>query len=320
MANQIPLTVGQAVLDEDANAADGWLVACELHACQIETTIPRSRRALCIHEPSPMTDLPESFVNQFGLLISPHLVPGFTGNWYQTHSGLPWFFGATMGSGGLTPTLTHRELKNLPLPEKSKSVSVVVSSKVFHSGHRRRLRLLEVLRERLGDRLQIFGRGIRDIDDKADAILPSELHLSLENTAESSYWSEKLADAFLGYALPVYGGCTDIHRWFPEDSMVIIDPNDAEGTCETIERALAEDWYQQRLPAICDARARLFDHETTFHVISRAIEAFPSDEPNLRKPTQLFLPGRGGFGSRLTREARRIFFQLTFRSKLKRSA
>ena len=41
-----------------------------------------------------------------------------------------------------------------------------------------------------------------------------------------SYWTEKLADAYLGYALPVVSGPNNLAEWFPEESFVPIDIDD----------------------------------------------------------------------------------------------
>ncbi|MEZ6131732.1 MAG: glycosyltransferase family 10 [Planctomycetaceae bacterium] len=318
MAGDFPLILPHAVIDEDCADESGWLVVCEPNVTAFTTRIPRSRRAICINEPSAMNDLPSGYVNQFGLLISPYRMHGYRGAWFQTHTGLPWFFGASLLSGRLTPTLSLRDLHDLAPPEKSNSVSVVVSRKVFHSGHRRRLRLLELLKEKLGDRLQIYGRGIREIQDKAEAIMPSALHLALENTIEPSYWTEKLSDAFLGYSLPVYSGCPDIHNWFAADSMLTVNPDDPEATCATIVTALDQQLYEQRLPAICKARQKVLTQETAFHVISRAIRAQESQEPILKRAAMIQPPNRGQLVDRVRREVRRVYYQLTFRSHLRK--
>lgn len=316
VAGALPLNLPETCFDENCLCETGWLVFCVPNTSSLTTSIPYERRAICINEPSAMNCLPLSFLNQFRLLISPYRVPGFDGDWYKTHTGLPWFFGAKLEGGGLSPTMSLQQLMNLEPPEKSNTVSVVLSRKVFHDGHRRRLRLLEMLKDQLGDRLIIYGRGIREIDDKAQAILPSALHLSLENTSEESYWTEKLSDAFLGYALPVYGGCPNIHDWFSPDSLLTIDPDDAEATCSTLRTALDTGLYYQRLDAIREARNRVLHSETIFHVISRAIAAFPASATNRSTSAIINPPGKGGFADRLRRESRRIFHQITFRSRL----
>ncbi len=316
VAGQFPLALSDVEFDEDWQADDGWLVLCVPNAVELRTTIPYERRAICINEPSAMNCLPVSFLNQFGLLISPYLVPGFKGRWYESHSGLPWFFGAKLEGGRFLPTMSLNDLKTLEPPQKSNSVSVVLSRKVFHDGHRKRLRLLELLKEQLGDRLIIFGRGIREIEDKAQAILPSELHLSLENTVERSYWTEKLSDAFLGYALPVYGGCPNIHDWLPSESMLTINPDDPEGASAMVRMALDNRLYHERLPAIRDARNRVLLSETVFHVISRAIAAHQPSVPNLTHAAIINPPGKSSFIDRIRRESRRLFHQITFRTRL----
>lgn len=316
MAGEFPFGAPTACLDEEFTSDDGWLVLCEPNPSPLNTKIPYGRRGICVNEPAVMNALPVSYLNQFGLLVSPFRMAGYRGAWYQTHTGLPWFFGATMEGKSLTPVLSRQQLLNLKPPEKSNTVSVVLSRKVFHEGHRKRLRLLALLKEQLGDRLLIYGRGIREIQDKAEAIMPSALHLALENSIEPSYWSEKLADAFLGYALPVYGGCPDIHTWFSKDALLIIDPDDAEQACSIICEALDNQLYNQRLPAICDARNKILSQESAFNVIMRAITANPCTAATLSHLEILKPPQRGSLSERVRREARRIFYQLTFRSRL----
>jgi hypothetical protein len=49
-----------------------------------------------------------------------------------------------------------------------------------------------------------------------------------------NYWTEKLADAFLGFSVPIYHGCPNIADYFPKDSMILIDINDAEATAKNL--------------------------------------------------------------------------------------
>ena len=318
VVDRFPVTIGEAAFDENAEAATGWLACLVPNSKPLSTSIPRERRVLCVNEPSAMFCLPVSYINQFGLLISPFRVPGFRGNWFESHTGLPWFFGAKLSGGQLRPSMSLDELRNLQPPAKSDSVSVVLSRKVFHEGHRKRLKLLELLKQQLGDKLLIYGRGINEIEDKADAILPSKYHLAIENTVESSYWTEKLSDSLLGFALPIYGGCRNIHKWLPEKSVLPIDTEDPEGSCNIIRQAIDNDVYGQHLNAILAARQRVLDHETVFHVISRAILAYPAPPVTSTGHYSISPPGKGSFTERIRREARRVFHQLTFHSKLDR--
>lgn len=303
--------------DEDLQAEAGWLVYCDPRCPALETRIPRDRRVLVINEPSPLNYLPTPFLNQFGILISPFTVPGYRGTWFPSHPAIGWFFGSTRQSGRFQPTWTYQELVELPEPEKQHKISVIVSNKVIHRGHRRRLRFLEVLQQRLGDRLVVYGRGINEIRDKADAILPYRYHLTLENTIEPSYWTEKLADAYLGYALPIYSGCPDINRWFDPESMVAIDLNNPNQTADRLIQAIADDVYSQRRHAIHQARERVLQQETLFDVIARAITATPQNhsQPLSRRESIQPLP-RKGIIRRLRRELYRTYCRAAFACSL----
>ena len=44
-----------------------------------------------------------------------------------------------------------------------------------------------------------YGRGMCAIDEKANALFPYQYHLCIENHLAKHHWTEKLADAFLGW-------------------------------------------------------------------------------------------------------------------------
>src|SRR5690606_27222038 len=137
--------------------------------------------------------------------------------------------------------------------------------KLLSPAHRRRLAFVEALQARLGDSHTILGRGLREIGDKTGAIAPYKLQLSLENSQVPACWTDKLSDTFLGRALPLYAGCPDILRWLPERSLVPLDIGDPASAAEMIGKLLEENAWQDRLPAIEDARRIVLTRETFFN-------------------------------------------------------
>jgi hypothetical protein len=195
-------------------------------------------------------------------------------------------------------------------PQKRDAVAVVLSRKSLLPGHRRRLRFVGRLKKALGDRLDVFGDGHRKIGLKADAILPYKYNLALENTVMSAYWTEKVADAFLGFALPFVSGPPDLTRWFPEDSFVPIDLSDMAGAIDRVVSAMDRDIYASRLPAIVAARNRVIHDERLCQVIARVIAAHPDHAPRLVQ-TETVLPApKRPPQRRITREIRRIYGRL----------
>lgn len=297
----------------DSQMEDDDLLALTLpNATPLVTRVPREQRILLLTEPSGFNPINAKYANQFGVLISPYQVRGFQGLWFSSHPGLPWFYGVNFKT---RDQMTLEQLESMAVPEKVPEVSVVISSKVFHDGHRARIRFVEQLQDRLGSRLHVFGRGIREIDDKCDAIGPYAYHLALENTEAPSYWTEKLSDAFLGYAYPLYVGCPNATDWFPKESFEQLSLKDPRQSIATVERVLSENIYHDRLGAIKKAREIALHQQTVFNVLERVICDLDVSRPRLPTP-QVIQPLRKTLVDRIVRESRRAFFNAFFRNSI----
>lgn len=148
------------------------------------------------------------------------------------------------------------ELVLLDPPAKTRMTSAIASSKTLIEGHRKRVEFINrVVQEVPG--VDIFGEGrARELDDKWDGLAPYRFSIAIENTSKSDYWSEKIADCFLSYTVPLYFGATNISNYFPSDSFIwlpIDSPDEALGIIRELE---AEEW-ERRLPAITEARERV---------------------------------------------------------------
>lgn len=302
-----PLEVGALrFVNDDAAGAD-WLVATQDIRHTISTCVPRERRILVLTEPD--TDLPADYVNQFGILVAPQSIAGFTGAWHQGHGALPNRFARDVTKPGFASAFTYDELVALQPPQKRDAVAVVLSRKSLLPGHRLRLRFVQRLKKALGDRLDVFGDGHRKIGLKADAILPYKYHLALENTVMPSYWTEKVADAYLGFALPFVSGPPDLARWFPADSFVPLDLGDTERAIDTVVSAIDADIYAHHLPAIVEARRRVIRDERLCPMIARVIAAHPSAAPRLAAVQAILPAPKRPPRKRILREIRRIFWR-----------
>jgi hypothetical protein len=276
-------------INGDARGFD-WLVAYDEINGQVRCDIPESRRLLIISEPPGMKNYHPRYLNQFGTLISPVAMPGFAGRVVREQPGLPWFLGLDLSNAAssVPSRYSYKELAALPYPQKQHGLSAVISTKSKLPKHRRRVEFVLELRERLGEKFHLFGRGFREIDDKAEAILPYSHHLVIENNDEDSFFTEKLADAFLGWSLPLFSGCRNIDRYF-DDGMLL--PIDIERTdaIDIIAAMLAEPIIPQRLDLIGAARVRLMTRYNVFALIHGIVEAEaehngPGAETVLLKP------------------------------------
>ena len=167
-------------------------------------------------------------------------------------------------------------------PVKTGLISTVCSSKQqAHTLHARRYNFTQRLQSELPE-LEIFGHGVRFIEKKSEALDPYKFHLIVENHIAPHLWTEKLADAFLGYTVPIYCGCPNIFDYFPEDSIIRIDINDVDSSLKTIWEVLTTPGeYERRLGAIKEARRRVIEEYNLPAMLSRIIENAPTQATDL---------------------------------------
>jgi hypothetical protein len=192
-----------------------------------------------------------------------------------TALGLPWHVGLKNNNY----LYGYDELKALRPRSKQNKISVVCSSLRSTAGQRERLEFLDFLKRRLGDRIVHFGRGFTSIDDKMEAIAPYRFHLVLENSRSPHYWTEKLADAYLGWAFPLYLGCPNLHVYFPENSFARISPENPEETVAMIEKLLATEPSDATEQIIRKCRELVLDTYNPFARFAHWAELFYQPMP-----------------------------------------
>lgn len=146
---------------------------------------------------------------------------------------------------------TLDELASMEQPDKPKVLSWVTSNITLLEGHRRRMAFLEKLRGRV--EFDLYGRGFNPIADKWDAIAPYRYSIAFENMSTSLYFTEKIMDCFVCLTLPFYFGDPTIEKFFPKDSMILIDPDDPM-VFDRIKDVAASDLWKERQAALVEAR------------------------------------------------------------------
>lgn len=179
---------------------------------------------------------------------------------------------------------TYDQLKQITktdLTEKRDELSWVTSNYTNKPGHLLRMKFLEFLREN-NYPFDLYGKGFAPIDDKFDGIFPYKYSLAVENYSCNDYWTEKIADCFLSWTMPVYFGCKNILKYFPEGSMILIDPNDPQSALKTIRTAMEENRWERNIDAIAEARELILDKYQFFPSIAVKIRQHLIDTKPLR--------------------------------------
>jgi len=182
--------------------------------------------------------------------------------------------------------LDYDALVVMSAPSKKKLLSVIASNKTMTEDHRQRLRFVEELKSAFGDQIDVFGRGIRDVPDKADAIWDYKYHIVLENDHSELYMSEKLPDAFLGWTFPFYSGSIHADKLFPEGSFARIDMVDPIRSIETIRSHIRSNSYEANCERIEKARKTVLDELNLFAVLCKEYDAMESRLPSKPRSRQ----------------------------------
>ncbi|MGJ8559545.1 MAG: glycosyltransferase family 10 domain-containing protein [Litorimonas sp.] len=270
-------TIGHCVFTFDADASDyDVLVAYEdLPPLAGSKTIDRKESLSCAPiNTFLLTTEPASI-----RIDGPHYLRQFGHVWTAKHPSLVrhprqiretpplrFFYGRNMAGG------SHLDIPEGP-PEKAMILSAMSSTKAMaHTVHAQRLSFMLALKERLGDDLQLFGRGLRPVDDKAEAMASYRYHVAVENHVEPGHFTEKLTDCFVAGCLPFYFGDPAYSTVFPIDSVIPIDIFDLDDAIEIMRRAIESNQFKKRQTALADARQITLDRFNTLRAVAAKVE------------------------------------------------
>ncbi len=278
-------------------SAAAWLVVYDEAPAGFCTTVPRERRILFVTEPPEIKKYPRSYLGQFGTVVSPYdfrsvdrrsMVIG--------NPCLNWHFGVSSSAGEYVSKFAKlSELQDMSVPPKTDLISVVCSNKTATEAQRKRLVLVNMLKERLGDALHIFGRGFNPVDDKMSAIAPYKYHVVLENNLLDNFWTEKLSDAWLGWSLPLYLGAPNLGAVCPAAGFVPLPAADPEGAVQQVLQVIEHGLWEARQAELAQCRRWMLETTNVFARAASMIENAPHycrRQPALPAPEPVFGVGR----------------------------
>lgn len=188
---------------------------------------------------------------------------------------LPWHAGIQRSNN--LCTLTYDDFKNMTPPVKSKAIGTVCSNKKMTQGHVIRSAFVKALKEHMPDQLDAYGALYLNADDKWDAIAPYSYQLVIENGVHEHYWTEKIADAYLGYSFPIYWGCPNLADYFPEDSFARFDAANIQAGIEQVESIMKDGVSKTQFDAMTEARRRVLDQYNMFAHYAAMVEHMDSN-------------------------------------------
>lgn len=267
------------VVNQEVDSCDAWVVLADLPQ-PMHVMCPTANTLFVSVEPPAVRNYSKKFLGQFHSVV----VCGDRVEHPRSLSspqGLPWHVGVDRDQGDRAK-FGYDEFAAMHEISKSHLISTVISTKKRTAAHRQRQRFVTALQDVLGDQLHLFGRGYRSIPDKWDAIAPYRFHLVLENDASTHYFSEKLTDAYLGAAYPLYFGCPNIKDYFPADALRAIDIFDVPAGICAVQEAIECNLDQTHRSAVEAARRQVLDEYNLFPLLARILREQMQDQPPQR--------------------------------------
>jgi hypothetical protein len=292
--NRSGLWMQATFINDFTSKEAGWLVVYDTPRADFLTFVPKNRRIVFVTEPrAAKTYLPE-YLNQFTFAISPHDLPGFTGVHIRRHAAIPWGLYRDESNPQwesespdikylLSQAVFMKDIRH-NITKKEFDLSVICSNHRQLEEHRQRIDFVTSLKGYFGERLHWYGKGFNNLDDKTKGILPYRYTIVLENTFQPDAWTEKPADAFLGFSYPFYSGPSNLGTYFNPDSFRRIDVRDVKGSIQLIEQTMASHEWERRLEAITDSRTRVLFDYNLFNEATRVMRNQP-DTKALETPT-----------------------------------
>ena len=127
--------------------------------------------------------------------------------------------------------------------EKTKLLSIVVSTKRYLPGHQLRHKVIESI----NDKIDVYGRCCNYIENKADALRDYKFNVCIENLQHTNWFTEKIIDCLRTGTVPIYWGCPNIGDFFNTKGFIIV--NSLEDIVNVVNN-LTEDDYTSRLEYI----------------------------------------------------------------------
>lgn len=275
----------QFYINKEIENPDFWAVYSKGERKTETSNIAQENTVFITGEPETVYHYSKGFVKQFGRIL---VCQNGLEHKQKIHiqPAQPWHIGKLEDNkGNVTFSQDYDSLRDKEPLVKSKLISVISSNKAFTKGHQERIDFVLKLKEHFGDKIDLFGRGFNDFEDKWDVIAPYKYHVVIENSSYPDYWTEKLADCYLGNSYPIYYGCTNLEKYFDDESYSLIDIHDFEKSVKIIQNILDEEYYEQRIDKIQKAKDLVLNK---FNLFALLTSQFDTMNPNLpKKPLTL---------------------------------
>lgn len=261
-------------INNNVSECDYWFVYSKGRPQTESTFVDKRNVFLITGEPEEIYHYADGFVKQFTNIVTSR-DDLKSQNIIKSHPAQPWWVGRLNGfdAKGIESFPLDFDSLEVAKFKKTKLISVISSDKGFTAGHQKRKKFVKILKKHFGERLDVFGKGINDFNDKWEVLRDYRYHIVLENSSHKDYWTEKLADCYLSNCFPFYYGAPNISEYFDEKSFKQINIDQPNAAITIIQNEINEPTLQARVNALQKAREDVLYKHNLFPYIIKICNA-----------------------------------------------
>lgn len=266
-------------INDEITEGDYWIVQDEMANQQETFRCPKSNVFLFTGEPPFVKYYTKRYLKQFSKVFTCQKNILKRANSVKRPPLLPWFAGASQWTDGKSGWddvnyLDYAHFKNEHPIKENDRIAVITSNKRYTKGHIERLEFVEKISAAFPGQIDIYGNGFNPIGDKYPVLSKYKYMIVIENCRYESYWTEKLADAYLCECFPLYIGAPDISDYFDENGLLAIDIKDVDASMAKIKYALDNHLFESNYDKLLLCKDRVLEVYNMFPEIVNAIRLY----------------------------------------------
>jgi len=259
-------------INNQIEECDYWFVFNYLNYDYEKAFCPQENVILLAPEPKHVQKYYTSYLKQFSLVISNQKSIKHPNNLlYQTSA--PWFINKKFD-----------QLYEINDILKTRNLSIITSNKTFTKEHKKRYNFAMAIKKHFKDKVDLYGRGINNFDDKWDVLSPYKYTIAIENGLYNDYFTEKLTDSFLSMTYPIYYGCPNLNNYFSEESFTRIDIDNLKKSINIIDEIISNTtFYNSHKNSIIESKNLCLIEYNLFNLIIKTIKSLKTKNISEKK-------------------------------------
>lgn len=137
-------------------------------------------------------------------------------------------------------------VNNYKETKKVNKASIIASVKNDTTGHRLRHEIVA----RLKSLIDAYGSGYKSVEDKDEALLPYMFSITVENSIQPGYWTEKIVDCFATKTIPIFWGDSSVNDYFNKDGIIYFNTLEELDTIIEVIKTNGDSIYKSKIEAI----------------------------------------------------------------------